>query len=198
MIDAAVINLLPYDGDVNYYGAVLPLDKADEYFKNLLQTIVWKHEEAVVYGRRIVTKRMVAWYGDKPFAYTYSGVTKEALPWSIELQQLKRLTEEKTSEPFNSCLLNLYHNGSESMGWHSDNETTLQPKAAIASLSLGAERRFSFRHKQTKEVVSVNLANGSLLLMKGVTQMHWHHSLPKALRIKEARINLTFRNMKES
>ncbi len=143
------------------------------------------------------TKRMVAWYGNQPFAYTYSGTTKQALPFTNELLQLLQMVQKQTSETFNSCLLNLYHNGDEGMGWHSDNEATLQTNAAIASVSLGAERKFLFRHKQTGETVSFLLEQGSLLLMKGATQTHWLHSLPKTKKIKEARINLTFRSMKE-
>ena len=197
MTEITTINLLPYDGIAYYLGIAIPADKASYYFDAFLENIAWQHEEAIIYGRRITTKRMVAWYGDKAYAYTYSGVSKQALPWENELYKLKKLTEQVSGEMFNSCLLNLYHDGKEGMGWHSDNESTLQNEAAIASLSLGAERKFSFRHKQSKEVVSLMLEPGSLLVMKGATQTHWHHSLPKTASVKEARINLTFRSMKE-
>ena len=190
-------NLLPYDGEAYYFGGIFSPDEADFFLHQLFTNIAWKHEEAIVYGRRIITKRMVAWYGNQPFVYTYSGVTKQALPFTSELLKLQKIVQKQTGEIFNSCLLNLYHNGEEGMGWHSDNESTLQPNAAIASVSLGAERKFSFRHKQRGETVSILLKKGSLLLMKGVTQAHWLHSLPKTKKVKESRINLTFRSMKE-
>ena len=197
IVNDAMTNLLPYDGEAYYFGRTISADKGDSFFQQLLTDIAWKREEAIIYGRRIITKRMVAWYGNKPFAYTYSGITKQALPFTNELLQLQKIVQNQTAETFNSCLLNLYHNGEEGMGWHSDNEATLQTNAAIASVSLGAERKFLFRHKQTKEAISVWLERGSLLLMKGATQTHWLHSLPKTKKVKEARINLTFRNMKE-
>lgn len=190
-------NLLPYDGFAFYYGSIIPKPEACNFFENLLGTTDWKHEEAFVYGRHITTKRKVAWYGDKAYSYTYSKVTKEALPWTEDLLFIKQTIEEKTGEAFNACLLNLYHNGDEGMGWHSDNESSIEKESAIASVSFGADRMFSFRHKKTKETVSILLESGSLLLMKGITQQHWHHSLPKSKKIKEARINLTFRCMKE-
>ncbi|MDQ2751617.1 MAG: alpha-ketoglutarate-dependent dioxygenase AlkB [Bacteroidota bacterium] len=190
-------NLLPYDGEAYYLGRIIPADEAGVFFHQLLTNIAWQHEEAIIYGRRIITKRLVAWYGNKAFAYAYSGITKQALPFTNHLLQLLQMAEKATEETFNSCLLNLYHTGEEGMGWHSDNETTLQPNRAIASVSLGAERRFMFRHKKTGETISVLLEEGSLLLMKGTAQTHWQHSLPKTKKVKAARINLTFRSMKE-
>ncbi|WP_199140896.1 alpha-ketoglutarate-dependent dioxygenase AlkB family protein [Pedobacter sp. ASV12] len=186
-------NLLPKDGIVNYYGRVLSPQKSNEYFQALLQNIDWKNDEAIIYGKHILTKRKVAWYGDKPFAYTYSKVTKKALPWTSELLVLKALVEEKSGEQFNSCLLNLYHNGDEGMAWHSDAEKDLKKDGAIASLSFGAERKFAFKHKQSKETVSLLLENGSLLVMKGTTQTHWLHRLPPTKLVNRARVNLTFR-----
>ena len=190
-------NLLPYDGVVFYYGRIMLVEEADFCFNILLKNIAWKREEAVVYGKHFVTKRKVAWYADKAYSYTYSGVVKEALPWTPELSSIKQITEEKTGETFNSCLLNLYHTGDEGMGWHSDNEPSIQKNSAIASLSFGAARMFYLKHKITKELVSVGLENGSLLIMKDATQTHWHHSLPKTKKVKAPRINLTFRSMKE-
>lgn len=186
-------NLLPKDGTVNYYGRILSPQKANEYFQVLLQSIEWKNDEAVIYGKHILTKRKVAWYGDEKFEYTYSKITKQALPWTKELLELKALAEEKSGEKFNSCLLNLYHNGDEGMAWHSDAEKDLKKDGAIASLSFGAERKFAFKHKTSKEMVSLALANGSLLVMKGTTQTHWLHRLPPTKLISKARINLTFR-----
>ena len=188
-------NLLPKDGIVNYYGQMMPQQEADFYLKTLLENIIWKNDEIVIFGKTIITKRKVAWYGDTNFNYTYSKVTKEALIWTPELLALKMLIEEKSGETYNSCLLNLYHNGSEGMGWHSDAEKELKKNAAIASVSFGAERKFIFKHKDSKETVSQILAHGSVLVMKDVTQSHWLHRLPPTTRITTPRVNLTFRTI---
>ena len=189
------INMLPKDGIVNYYGKPLTREKADHYLEKLLTTIEWKNDEAVIFGRHIITKRKVAWYGNENYSYNYSKITRHALTWTKELLELKNLVEEKTGGAYNSCLLNLYHNGDEGMAWHSDDEKTLGENSAIASFSFGAERKFSFKHKQTKETVSMMLEHGSLLVMKGTTQTHWLHCLPKSKRITTPRVNLTFRTM---
>ena len=189
------VNYLPKDGIVNYYGKLLTPKMADHYLQKLLTTIAWKNDEAVIFGRHIITKRKVAWYGDENYYYNYSKITRHALKWTKELLELKWMVEEKTGETFNSCLLNLYHNGEEGMAWHSDDEKTLGKDSTIASFSFGAERKFSFKHKQTKEVVSMMLEHGSLLVMKGATQTHWLHCLPKSKRITTPRVNLTFRTM---
>jgi alkylated DNA repair dioxygenase AlkB len=189
------INYLPQDGTVNYYGKLLTVKQADHYLDKLLTTIHWKNDEAVIFGRHIITKRKVAWYGNDNYDYTYSKITRQALKWTKELLELKQLVEAKTGEPFNSCLLNLYHNGDEGMAWHSDDEKTLGENSAIASFSFGAERKFSFKHRQSKETISMMLEHGSLLVMKGTTQTHWLHCLPKSKRITTPRVNLTFRTM---
>lgn len=189
------VNLLPCDGVVNYHGPVLGHDEALRYYEALLNTIPWRHDEAVMFGRHIVTARKVAWYGDADYAYSYSGTTKNALAWSAELRELKAIVEKQTGAQFNSCLLNLYHDGSEGMAWHSDDEKSLGRNTCIASVSFGAERKFSFRHKETGETVSLLLENGSLLVMRDATQTHWLHSLPKSKKIKTPRINLTFRTI---
>ena len=188
-------NLLPQDGIVNYYGRLWSTLETNQYLDGLLTTIEWRNDEAVIFGKHIITKRKVAWYGDSGFSYTYSNITKSALPWTQELLQLKKVVEEKTGEQFNSCLLNLYHNGTEGMAWHSDAEKDLKQNGAIASLSFGAERKFSFKHKQTGQIVSLMLEHGSLLLTKGTTQTHWLHRLPPAKKILKPRVNLTFRTI---
>ena len=188
-------NLLPADGIVNYYGVVFNPEEADYYFHTLLTNIAWENDVAVIFGKRIETKRKVAWYAEKRFEYTYSNSTKVALPWTEELLALKTKTEDITGETFNSCLLNLYHNGSEGMAWHSDGEKDLKRNGAIASVSFGAERKFSFKHKQSKEVVSRVLEHGSILVMKGTTQTHWLHRLPPTKKIMTPRVNLTFRTI---
>lgn len=188
-------NYLPQDGVVNYYGLVMSLQEADDYFNSFLSTIEWLNDEVIIFGKHITTKRKVAWYGDKPFEYTYSNTTKKASPWTDELLALKHLIEKKTNESFNSCLLNLYHNGDEGMAWHSDDEPDLKKHSAIASMSFGAERKFSFKHKKSKETVSLILQHGSLIIMKDSTQTYWMHSLPKTKKVSTPRINLTFRTI---
>lgn len=188
-------NLLPYDGTVNYYGSVFNKEKADYYLEQLLSTIEWKNDEAVIFGKLITTKRKVAWYAEEPFEYTYSNITKRALPFTKELLALKTITEQRTGETYNSCLLNLYHDGNEGMAWHSDAEKDLKKDGAIGSLSFGATRKFAFKHKQTKETVAVILEHGSLLVMKGTTQTHWLHRLPPTKLAKTPRVNLTFRTI---
>jgi alkylated DNA repair dioxygenase AlkB len=188
-------NLLLRDGCVQYYGTVMPLREADFYYDVLLHTIEWRNDEAVIFGKKITTKRKVAWYGDAPFSYTYSKTTKTALPWTDELLKLKKIAERETGNTFNSCLLNLYHDGSEGMAWHSDGEKDLKKNGVIGSFSFGAERKFVFKHKKTKETVSKVLRHGSLLVMKGSTQTHWLHRLPPTKTVQSPRINLTFRTI---
>lgn len=188
-------NLLPKDGTVNYYGFVLTKEKADYYFQELYNSIEWKNDSAQINGQLIFTDRKVAWYGDNEFSYTYSGTTKKALFWTKELLELKALIEEKTGTRFNSCLLNLYHTGEEGMAWHSDDEKSLGKNTTIASLSLGAERNFAFKHKESKETVSLILNHGGLLIMKDETQSNWWHRLPPTKLVKRPRINLTFRTI---
>ena len=165
-----ISNLLHKDGTVNYYRNVLTHNEANRYFDLLLQNILWRNDEAVIFGKHIVAKRKVAWYGDSDYLYTYSNTTKQALAWTKELSDLKQRVEEVTGTKFNSCLLNLYHNGDEGIAWHSDDEKPLGENSIIASLSFGAERKFSFKHKHTKQTISVVLEHGSLLIMKDATQ----------------------------
>ena len=188
-------NLLPHEGEANYYGPILNRDQAQNYYTQLLQHIAWENDKAMMFGKLIITKRKVAWYGDHPYEYTYSNTTKLALSWTTELLELKQLIENKTGETYNSCLLNLYHSGQEGMAWHSDGEKDLKKNGSIASLSLGAERKFAFKHKTTKQTVSVLLERGSLLEMKGTTQTNWLHRLPPTKKVISPRINLTFRTI---
>jgi alkylated DNA repair dioxygenase AlkB len=188
-------NWLPKDGIVNYYGKIFNPKEADFYYEVLLNIIEWKNDEAHIFGKKIITKRKVAWYGDREFEYTYSNATKTALPWTKELLTLKEAIEKETGETFNSCLLNLYHTGEEGMAWHSDGETDLKKDGAIGSVSFGAERKFAFKHKETAEKVELVLEHGSLLVMAGKTQTHWLHRLPPTKMVKRPRVNLTFRTI---
>ena len=188
-------NILPYDGEVIYYGPIMEANEAINYYDLLMDKIEWANDQAMMFGKLIITKRKVAWYGSEEFSYTYSKITKTALPWTKELVSLKKLVEEKTGETYNSCLLNLYHSGEEGMAWHSDGEKDLKKHGAIASMSFGADRKFAFKHKETKETVSRFLEKGSLLVMKGTTQENWQHRLPPTKKVKSPRINLTFRTI---
>ena len=149
-------NLLPYDGEVIYHGILLDPNESEQFFNALLQKIDWYNDKSIVFGKEVITKRKVAWYGSKDFSYTYSGVTRIAAPWIEELLALKQLIELYTDSMYNSCLLNLYHNGDEGVSWHSDGEKDLAENGSIACLSLGAQRRFDFRHKTTGEKNRLN------------------------------------------
>lgn len=186
-------NLLPCDGDVRDCGCVYDVAAADEAFAWLCDHIPWVPDEVWMFGQKRQTARKVAWFGDEDFAYQYAGITRRGLPWLPELLSIKERVEQCSGERFNSCLLNLYHDGREGMGWHSDDEVVLEKRAAIASLSFGAERRFCFKHKSTGEKVETRLGHGQLLLMKGTTQENWLHAVPKSTRVHGPRVNLTFR-----
>lgn len=189
-------NILPKEGEVYYLGKIMTSEEQVGFFHLLRDLIQWEKETYHLYGKTVETKRLVAWYGDEAFPYHYSQQKKVALPWIEELTLLKKLVEAKTNEKFNSCLLNFYHSGAEGMTWHSDAEKELSPNGTIASLSLGVGRKFSFKHRKDKEKVDVHLEGGSVLLMQGDTQKHWLHALPVDKKVREARINLTFRTIR--
>ena len=189
------VNLLPYDGEAFYFPQIFTEAEANSYFQSLLKNILWQHDELFIYGKKITTKRQVAWYGNEGLSYTYSKSTKLALPWTPTLLLIKTTVEAFCEQSFNSCLLNLYANGKEGMAWHSDSEKELDPNGIIASLSFGTERIFQFKHKGSKEIITKLLAQGSLLLMKQNSQTQWQHRLPERSAVKEARINLTFRKI---
>ena len=188
-------NLLPKDGIAIYHGVVFNEKEANQMCKELLDTIPWKQDEVVMFGKKIMTKRKVAWYADAGITYTYAGVQKLGLQWTNTLLEIKQKVEAITGATYNACLLNLYHEGEEGMGWHRDNEKEIIPESSIASLSFGAVRKFAFKHATTNERLDIELENGSLLDMKGAIQGHWYHALPKTTRIKQLRVNLTFRLM---
>lgn len=190
-------NILPKDGITEYYGKVFTDEECETYEQYLLNQIPWENDEAVIFGKLIYTKRKVAWFGEKEFEYTYSNRTKYAKLWTPELLALKQKCEEVSGETYNSCLLNLYHDGSEGMAYHSDGEKDLKKHGAIASLTFGAERKFAFKHKVSKERIDIQLENGSLLVMKGTTQENWLHRLPPTTKVKTPRVNLTFRTIEQ-
>lgn len=188
-------NILPFDGVTNYHGVILDNKQCNAFYQKLLKTIDWKNDEAIIFGKKIITKRKVAWYGTEEFSYKYSGVIKTATIFTKELLALKKIVEKESGESYNSCLLNLYHSGEEGMAYHSDGEKMLKKNGAIASLSLGAERKFSFKHKETKQRIDIVLERGSLLVMKEKTQQNWLHRLPPTKKVASPRINLTFRTI---
>ncbi len=173
------------------------LDESQLYMRNLTQSVLWRREKIRMWGKEIVTKRRIAWYADDGKSYTYSGSTFFPSRWNDVLLQLKEKVENYSEIKFNSVLLNEYPNGEVGMGWHSDDEKELGTDPIIASLSFGANRDFIFKHKTDRSIenVKLHLKSGSLLLMLGSTQHYWKHSLPKRLKVKEPRINLTFRNI---
>ena len=190
-----VVNLLPYDGTADYYGKVFTIKETQDYLDRLQTTIEWQNDEIVLFGKPIQTKRQVAWYGDEAYSYTYSKTTKLALPWTPDLLALKAKAEELSGARYNSCLLNLYHNGDEGMSWHSDAEKELEKDGAIASFSFGADRKFQFKHKHSGQRVDTLLESGSLLVMRGPCQTFWLHALPKTKKVTRPRVNLTFRTI---
>lgn len=188
-------NLLPYDG-LTTYTPIFIKEKDNSFYRQLLETVKWKHDELTLYGKKIITKRQVAFEGDEQIEYTYSKQQKIASPWSNVVLELKQKLEKKLNTQFNGCLLNLYDSGEIGMAWHSDNEPELDSAGIIASLSFGATRTFQLKHKQTGEKIDIKLETGSLLLMDMESQVYWLHQLKKEIKVKEPRINLTFRQFK--
>lgn len=170
---------------------------ADRYFKYLLSAIKWKQENIVLFGKRMQQPRLTAWHADYGKNYKYSGLQWQPEPWNSLLLEIKDKVELVSGVKFNSVLLNLYRNGNDSMGWHSDDEPELGRNPAIASLSLGGTRNFQLKHRIRTSVPNqtVPLAHGNLLIMKGPTQHCWKHQIPKTKKVVEPRINLTFRNI---
>lgn len=188
-------NLLPKDGTVHYYGKIFTDEQSEIYYVKLLKEINWQHDVVKIFGKEIITKRKVAFLGDEGISYKYSGKNKIAENWLKFILEIKSTVEQISGEKFNACLLNYYHNGSEAMSWHSDNEKEILKHSAIASVSFGAERKFGFKHNFSKEEISLMLENGSLLIMKDETQIYWKHKLCTNAKIIEPRINLTFRTI---
>jgi alkylated DNA repair dioxygenase AlkB len=191
------MNLLPKDGGATYIPGFFDPEHCAALFTSLRSTIDWKEDQLLMFGKLITTKRKVAWVGDAGCSYTYSGVKKFPQAWTADLLHIKHKLESLTHSAFNSCLLNLYHDGDEGMGWHSDDEKELDSSAPIASVSLGGARKFAFKHKFDKTSVSLFLEDGSLLLMQPPTQEFWQHSLTKTKRPVAPRINLTFRAIRQ-
>lgn len=168
-------------------------EQASDYHQQLREQLAWRQDRIMMFGKQIAIPRLQAWYGDA--SYTYSNLKLDPLPWTSLLETLRAHCEKVADSQFNSVLANLYRDGQDSNGWHSDDEKELGTNPVIASLSFGAERRFLLRHKVTSEKLEFNLTSGSLLIMAGETQHHWQHTIPKTKRFVEPRINLTFRKV---
>ena len=191
-------NILPYQGEVYYLPNVLTCQQCQYYFDALTQQILWQPDRIVMFGRTIVTKRHVAWYGDNRVTYRYAGSVKTANAWTDALRTLRDIVQKHYPSAYNSCLLNLYHHGKEGMGWHRDNEPEIIHQSPIASLSLGAARMMQFRHRTTRECIACVLEPGSLLIMQGACQQYWQHRIPIDARVVKPRINMTFRRVRAS
>lgn len=181
------------DADVTLFPQWLQPQQADQVQARLQQTLAWQQDTIRLFGREVKIPRLQAWYGDAGIKYRYSGLDLVAKAWTPELLELKDQVEALTAARFNSVLVNWYRDGNDSMGWHSDDEPELGNKPVIASLSLGADRRFQMRHKSVPASQELTLGAGSLLVMRGETQRYWQHQVPKQRRVQQGRINLTFR-----
>ncbi len=181
------------DAEIRYWPGFLPSEEADALLASLLEQISWRQERIRLFGKEHLIPRLQAFMSDSGIHYTYSGLKLAGEPWLPALLPLKRRLETLCGQPFNALLLNLYRDGQDCMGWHADNEPELGPNPAIASISLGAPRRFRLRHNASRDTQALTLAHGSLLLMSGPTQHHWQHCLPRTRRCQAPRINLTFR-----
>ena len=186
------------DAEVLYDPAFLSVGESQELFQHLLEDIHWEQDEIMMFGKKVLQPRKHAWYGDEGLSYTYSGLEMKARAWTAPLQAIKDKIETAYSSSYNSVLLNLYRDGKDSMGWHSDDEKELGKDPVIASLSLGQIRRFHLKHKQKKEIetLRLDLDNGSLLIMAGSTQHFWKHQISRTAKEVQPRINLTFRLIK--
>lgn len=194
----ALENLVMPDGKVTLYRHVFFGAGHDRLFQALQEEVDWQQHVITVYGRAVAAPRLSAWYGDPGAVYRYSGLRLEPLPWTAVVSEIKAQAEKLAGVRFNSALLNLYRDGRDSVGWHSDAEPELGRDPVIASVSLGAVRRFTLRHKKQRLQMVLDLEPGSVLVMAGATQHYWRHQLPKTNRFVEPRINLTFRRIVEA
>lgn len=185
------------DGKLTYFPHFLDNKTADDLFIAIKEQTPWKQEYIQLFGKKVAMPRLTCWYGDEGSDYTYSGLQQVAMPWTATLSSLRELLEAQLRFHFNSVLLNYYRTGSDSMGWHADDEPELGRNPVIASLNLGQSRTFQLKHRQQKDFrKEVLLTHGSLLVMHGALQHHWVHAVPKRMKQQGERINLTFREIK--
>ena len=186
---------MPSTEQLQYHPLLFDPKEQSLLMNALQEEIPWKQEHIKLFGKTHPTPRLTAWHGDTHCVYKYSGVVNQPFPWTPSLLIIKtRIESLSNGTTFNCVLLNFYRDGSDKMGWHSDDEKELGPNPSIASVSFGATRRFDFKHKtEANTKFSIHLESGSLLLMQGDMQHHWLHQIPAQKRIQEPRINLTFR-----
>lgn len=184
------------DGEARLWPAAFAPDEASRLFEALRAGIHWRQEEILIFGQHRRVPRLVAWHGDPGASYVYSGTDHHPEPWTADLEHIRRRVSDLSGADFNAVLLNLYRDGRDGMGWHADDELELGRNPVIASVSLGAARRFCLRHRRHRDLkLDLVLPHGSLLVMGGATQHHWVHALPKTQRPVGERINLTFRKV---
>jgi len=189
-------NLLPFRGEVYFYPHFFSTQKADFLFETFQKGLSWRQDSIWMFGKQVLQPRLTALYGDPSVPYRYSGLEMQALPFSGELEEIKRGIEDYSRNDFTHVLCNFYRNGSDSMGWHRDNEPVLGKNPTIASVTLGASRIFQLRpYVEKSPKISVELTHGSLLMMSGESQHHWEHQVPKTKKVNRPRINLTFRKL---
>ena len=185
------------DAEVFLYPTLLSCHEADQLFDTLKNNIIWEKQKIKLYGEVHDVPRLTAWYGDPNKSYIYSGIKLNTNPWNAVLLKIREKIEKISKIKFNSVLLNLYRSGSDSVSWHSDDEPELGKNPVIGSLSLGETRQFQMKHKFNRDLKQkILLQHGSFLLMRGKTQHHWLHQIPKRKNLKGERINLTFRVIK--
>jgi alkylated DNA repair dioxygenase AlkB len=158
--------------------------------------VPWEVHRIRLFGRWHDSPRRSCWIGDPGASYRYSGADFSPRPWPAALDAVRARLAAELGGPFNSVLANLYRDGRDAMGWHADDEPELGEAPVIASLSLGQPRRFLLRHRtRPAQRMALELPHGSLLVMRGTTQAHYRHALPRSLRVQGPRINLTFRRV---
>ncbi len=184
--------ILPYDGSAVFHPDFLSLEEADSFLSLVVETTTWEEQTLTMFGKQVREPRLSAWVSDG-LSYTYSRSTRQPIPWTPVLDDIRQRCESVTSAQFNSVLANLYRDGQDHMGWHADDEPANGPHPVIASVSLGATRRFDLRHNESKETISVPLTHGSLLVMSQQSQLKWKHRIAKTTRVPTPRVNLTFR-----
>jgi alkylated DNA repair dioxygenase AlkB len=190
-----MLDLKLVDGEALFYDQLFSASESADLFDRLNREIKWRREKIRLYGKEIDIPRLTAWYGEPGKSYTYSGISMNPLPWIAPLREIKEKIYELAGTRFNSVLLNLYRSGKDGVAWHSDDEPELGPEPVIGSVSVGGTRLFQLKHKSRKylERVEIPLTSGSFLLMRGQTQRHWLHRIPKTKKPAAPRINLTFR-----
>lgn len=185
-------NLNLANAEVIFYPRLFQRSECQQLLTDLLEQIEWKQEPIKMFGKSVLQPRLTAYYGTK--AYTYSGVTMQPKPWNAPLLQIRAKIEPLVNTQFNGVLLNLYRDGRDYLGWHSDDEKDLATGAPIASFSLGETRRFIFRRRDDRQIkVELKLGDGDFLVMGGDTQKFWQHQVPKTAKSNQPRVNLTFR-----